>query len=240
MLTVLCEIWHSMMDWIHRFQFFLFDFDGLLVNTEYLHYQAYVNMLAQHGFRLSWNFAQFCELAHLNATALKENLYAEFSDLDPNWEVLYAEKMKAYFELLIAGKVELMPGVAALLSALDVASIRRCVVTNSLLDQTKLIRSQIPILRTIDHWITREDYEKPKPYPDGYLRAIELYSKAGDRIIGFEDTLRGLQALRQTPATPVLICPGHHPLLEIALEGGGGHFESIAEIPTDAFLHADL
>lgn len=219
------------MDWIHRFQLFLFDFDGLLVSTEVTHYQAYVDMLRNEGIEIDWGFQRFCELAHLNASALKEALYAEYPRLDPDWNRLYAEKKRIYYELISAGKVGLMPGAEELLRALEQAKIQRCVVTNSFREQIELIRSQLPALQTIPHWITRENYENPKPAPDGYLRAIELYGKKGDKIIGFEDSVRGLESLRQTPALPVLICPSHHPLLEMALDGGKAlHFKSLAEI----------
>jgi beta-phosphoglucomutase len=219
------------MKWIKQFQLFLFDFDGLLVNTEHLHYQAYVNMLARRGYQLDWSFSQFCELAHLNAQALRDGIYSAFPDLEPNWDMLYEEKKQAYLNLLLSGKVELMPGVERLLKELAAAKIRRCVVTNSLLEQTRLISSQLPILKTIPNWITREDYTKPKPDPEGYLRAIALCGQPGDRIIGFEDSVRGLQALQQTPALPVLICPAHHPLIEIASQGLMLHFESFEAIP---------
>ncbi len=218
------------MRWIHNFQLFLFDFDGLLVNTEHLHYQAYVNMLAKRGITLSLSFANFFELAHLSSSAWKEALYAEIPNLEPNWQILYSEKKEAYLSLIQSGKVELMPGVARLLKALDEAKIRRCVVTHSTLEDTKLIRSQLPILETIPKWITREDYEKPKPSPECYLKAIELYGEKGDRIIGFEDSVRGLKALRGTSALSILICPKHHPLLSIALEDGGQHFESLSDV----------
>src|SRR5690349_7373282 len=102
------------MKWIHDFQLFLFDFDGLLVNTEHLHYQAYVNMLANRGLTLGWSFAQFCEVAHINSSAIREAIYAQFPDLEPNWNLLYEEKKEAYLQLLTAGKVELMPGVERL------------------------------------------------------------------------------------------------------------------------------
>jgi HAD superfamily hydrolase (TIGR01509 family) len=207
------------MKWIEKFQLFLFDFDGLLVNTEHIHYQAYIDMMALHGHQLKWSFLRFCEVAHLNSTALKEALYADFPTLSPNWTALYADKKKAYYTLVSAGKVELMPGVSELLQALEQAGIRRCVATNSFLEQIELIRSQIPLLRTIPHWITRENYEKQKPDPDSYLQAIKLCAKPGDRIIGFEDSIRGIQALRGTPATPVLICPSTHPLLSLVPKG---------------------
>ena len=225
------------MKWIRDFQLFLFDFDGLLVNTEHIHHQAYVNMLERRGFHLDWSFATYCEVAHVSADALREALYAEFPALEPNWSLVYAEKKKAYFDLLSSGKVEMMPGVERLLRELAAAGIRRCVVTHSAFEQTNLIRSQIPALQSLPKWITREDYEKPKPHPECYLRAIELYGQKGDRIIGFEDSLRGLEALRQTPAIPVLICPSHHPLIDVALARGGvTHFDSLEQIPTSGWL----
>ena len=215
------------MQWIHRFDLFLFDFDGLLVNTEHLHYQAYVNMLAKRGYALQLSFAKFIELAHLHSDAWKEALYAEIPDLESNWEDFYNGKKEAYLELIVSGKVELMPGVSTLLKALEEAQIRRCVVTHSILPYVELIRAQIPVLLTLPKWVTREEYEKPKPDPECYLRAIALYGKPDDRIIGFEDSLRGFKALRGTPATPILICPKHYPLLAMALEDGGKHFESL-------------
>ena len=224
------------MKWIRDFQLFLFDFDGLLVDTEGLHYAAYVNMMARRGYRLDWSYAQYSQMAHLNATAIKEGLYAQFPDLDPNWDQVYNEKKEAYLELLGSGKLKLMPGVEPLLKELEKANIRRCVVTHSLLEQTRLIRAKMPVLNSIPKWVTREDYEKPKPDPECYLRAIQLYGQAGDKIIGFEDSVRGLQALKGTPALPVLVCPSHHPLLEIATEGDVVHFESFEEIPKDKLL----
>lgn len=215
--------------WIRNFDLFLFDFDGLLVNTEHLHYAAYVNMLAARGYMLDWSFSRYCQAAHLNSTAIREGIYAQFPTLDSDWQTLYNEKKKNYFELISSGKVELMPGVEALLVELDRQKKRSVVVTNSFFEQIQLIRAQLQILNLIPDWVTREDYEKPKPSPDGYLRAIQLYGKPGDRMIGFEDSIRGLQALQQTPALPILICESHHPLLEMASQGAL-HFESLQSV----------
>jgi HAD superfamily hydrolase (TIGR01509 family) len=220
------------MNWIRNFHLFLFDFDGLLVDTEALHYQAYINTLAKRGYLLNWSYSRYSEMAHLNATAIREGLYADFPDLDPNWAQIYEEKKQIYLQLLASGAVKLMPGVELLLRALENENIRRCVVTHSPFEQTRAIRSRLPVLDTIPHWITRENYEKSKPDPECYFKAIELHGHLGDRIIGFEDSARGLKALAATPALPVLVCPSHHPLLEMALEGGGGaiHVESFEQI----------
>lgn len=221
------------MDWTDKYDMFLFDFDGLLVNTEHIHYQAYVNTLKRRGYKLDWNFLEFCQNAHFESSGLEESIYAKFPELkesEPSWKVLYEEKKKAYLSLLQGGKVELMPGVSDLLIHLDKNKKRSCVVTNSLKEQTDLIKAQLPILKTIAHWITRVDYEYPKPHPECYLRAIELYSVSGDRIIGFEDTLKGIKALLKTPAKPVLICPMDHPQIRAIMDSSVSHFTSFEEI----------
>lgn len=218
------------MDWIYKYQLFLFDFDGLLVNTEHLHFEAYKQMLAARGCVVDWGFSQFCQLAHLNSEALKQAIYRKFPNLEPTWSVLYEEKKNIYYSLISRGSIALMPGVEPLLLELHNRNIRTVVVTNSLYEQIALIRSQIPALQTINYWITREDYENPKPHPECYLRAIELYGQKGDKIIGFEDSIRGLKALLQTPAQPVLVCSKDHPLLDDSLPANVLHFSSMADV----------
>lgn len=214
------------MKWVEDFDLFLFDFDGLLVDTESLHYRAYIEVLAGRGFMLDWSFIQFCALAHLSATALREAFYAKWPDLDPDWEGIYADKKRSYLRLVQQGEVKLMGGVENLLLCLNEKKIRRCVVTHSPQEQIDLICSGLPLLNTIPHWVTRHQYKEPKPHPECYRRAIELYGREGDRIIGFEDSIRGWQALKQTEARPVLICPPDHPLLSEALDRGAEHVMS--------------
>lgn len=222
------------MEWFDCFDFFLFDFDGLLVNTEKLHYQAYQQLVKKRGFVLDWSFDQFCGLAHLNAHALKDSICQQFPSLKAiPWEVLYSEKKALYLEILNAtDSISLMPGVEELLKKLKAKSKKSCVVTNSLKEQIDLIRKKIPLLENIPYWVTREDYDQAKPAPDGYLKAISLYGvkKEGEeRVIGFEDSLRGLKALQMTKAAPVLICSAKHPQMK-NLDQNILHVESFFEL----------
>ncbi len=196
------------MDWVNHYQLFLFDFDGILVNTEELHYLAYIKMCADRGFSLKWDQKTYMSIALYSATGIREGIYRELPELEreePNWAVLYEEKKRAYFQLLVNRGPRLMPGVKELLEELERKKIKRCVVTHSPQEQIALIRSQNPILNTIPHWITREDYSQPKPAPESYLKAIERLKMEGDRVIGFEDSPRGLQALLGTEAEGILL-----------------------------------
>lgn len=196
------------MHWIKDYQLFLFDFDGILVNTEKLHYLAYKKMCSDRGFSLKWDMKTYIRHAMYSADGIKEGIYKEFPDLfryEPCWDLLYGEKKQAYAELIRSDGTELMPGVEDLLRDLDIAGIKRCVVTHSSAEQIALIRAHHPILDSIPIWITREDYNQPKPSPECYLQAISRLAEKNDRIIGFEDSPRGLKALLGTIAEGVLI-----------------------------------
>lgn len=201
------------MQWIENYDLFLFDFDGLLVDTERLHYRAYLDALKKRNFHCDWDFRTFCSLAHHNATALKEALCGAYP-LEASWESFYEEKKVEYLALLKKTKVAWMPGVKELLLTLEKKKIPRCVVTNSPQEQIDLIREKSPTLQTIPHWITRHQYQNPKPDPECYQLAITQLATSKDRVIGFEDSLRGFEALSQTRAKAVLICPEDHPLLQ--------------------------
>ena len=96
------------MKWIHNYQLFLFDFDGLLVDTEPLHFKAYQEICRARGFSLDWDLKKFCWVAHTKASGMRDGLYTEFPELftmEPRWEVLYQEKKDAYERLLKLGKL---------------------------------------------------------------------------------------------------------------------------------------
>lgn len=202
------------MDWIFQYQLFMFDFDGLLVNTENLHYQAYRAMCAARGVDFNWDFEKYCQYAHYEAAGFREAIFRDFPQLkesESDWEILYEEKKAALIRLVEEGKTEMMPGVESLLKTLEKHGINRCVVTHSPNSLIEAIRSQNKILDTIPHWITREHYNKPKPDSECYLTAIQKHASKGDKVIGFEDTPRGLRALMGTPATPIIVCQIEYP-----------------------------
>ncbi len=175
-------------------------------------------MCKQRGYNLDWSLFEFFQAAHFASTGLRDAIYRKFPDLqkeEPRWEVLYAEKKKCYEELLEKGSLSLMPGVEDVLVALEKANKRRCVVTNSTKLQVDLIKERLPLLQTIPVWFTRENYREPKPHPEGYLKAIGELGQPGDRLIGFEDSTKGFQALKDAGVpTALLIGPSDHPQMK--------------------------
>jgi beta-phosphoglucomutase len=219
------------MNWIQDYQLFLFDFDGLLVDTERLHFASYREMCHRHGWEMNWDFQQFCREAHGKPMGIFEAIEREFPNIfkdGSSRELLYAEKKAIYVEILKNTRLELMEGAANLLNILSEKGAKRAVVTNSPLEHIEIIKASLPILSSIPLWITREDYSHPKPSPEGYLIAIEKLRKQGDRVIGFEDTLKGLKALLAAGVESILVCPAQSDHVRECISLGAKHFESLS------------
>ena len=192
----------------------LFDFDGLLVDTEKLHYLAYQEALQKWGCPLDINFETYISLAHHESgKGLKDYIERTFPTLSGKWSEVRGDKLIIYSHL-VQTNIELMPFVSVLLISLTEKNIPSCVVTNSLKKDVDAIKSHHPTLNLIPHWITRENYEKPKPQPDGYLTALKLFPEiAPSDALGLEDTLKGIHALQAASIPAILICDSHHPQL---------------------------
>lgn len=217
------------MQWIEQFQFFLFDFDGVLVDTEPLHYEAYRQVFLDRGIPWPFDFEQYCTAALAASQGLKKALLTQLPDLD--WDAVSVEKKHNYWEMLQAKPLMLMPGVERILQALQTHKCISCVVTNSYRNQVEAIKEKIPLLQSIPHWMTREDYEHPKPSPEGYLKAIDRFAPTPEcKVVGFEDSLKGFEALSQTRARAILICPAHRTHVSTCLAMGGEHFTSFEAI----------
>lgn len=219
--------------WLQQFPTIFFDFDGLLVDTEPLHYQAYQAMLQGRGLELTWDFAHYVSIAHFSSGGLEQEIYKDFPQLkqeEPDWAVLYREKKAKLEELFHKVSFSFMPGIEEMLQELPAYDLKTCVVTNSTKKQTEIIKKKLPLLQNIPNWVTREDYSRPKPSPDSYLAALEKMGVSADEVIGFEDTIRGLRALKAAGIKGVLLSAPHHPQMKDPLAKGSLWFPSMKEI----------
>ena len=218
-----------------QYDLFLFDFDGLLVDTEPLHYKAYQSVIQALGLSLTWSFPEYCQKAQISSPYLREQLNAHIPELkNYDWDTLYSAKKSAYLDLLSAYPLQLMPGVIPFLEALSQKTVTHAVVTHSPREQINAICHRLPELDSIPHWFTREDYEHPKPAPDGYLTAWKALG--GQHPVGFEDSIRGVQSLKAAGIAPVLIRPDYYPPADEATCEGALCACSFTEIGLERFF----
>lgn len=191
------------------YEIYLLDLDGLLIDTEGLHFEAYQSAARAYGFELGWTLGEFKLRAHAAASTLREALQGPLSTSEQGggWAAFYNAKQMHFQRIVQERAIECMPGARELLISLQEQRARFCVVTNSTSQQVELLRARCCDLSRVQNWIVRENYRRPKPAPDGYLAALRKFRVSPARAIGFEDSLKGLTALMRAGVRGVLICP---------------------------------
>ncbi|MBO7542722.1 beta-phosphoglucomutase family hydrolase [bacterium] len=176
----------------------LFDLDGVLVDSHYLHYKSW-DMLAKD---LSLNFTQKQgdDFRGMAREVCLERLLTVFNDrpMPSKEEVkeLTDRKNRYYLDLLHnCDPDELrLPGAVKLLEDLNKAGIRSVVASGS-----KNAKDVIRCAKLGEYFyavVDRMDITKTKPAPDIFLKAQEVSGAAPDEVVGIEDALLGLEALK--------------------------------------------
>ena len=108
-----------------------------------------------------------------------------------------AGRDRRYQELLAAGDLAdlLLPGVAAGLAAIA-GRFRLAIVTSSEPEPFAAVHARAGILHHFELALTRDQYDKAKPDPEPYLRALARLAVARERCLVVEDSERGLRAAK--------------------------------------------
>jgi beta-phosphoglucomutase len=219
-------------DLTKEYQVFLFDFDGLLADTEHVHFEAFKELLKRWKYDLDWQFRDYVNAAHFSTTGLKDTILKKFPDLEEKvgpWKEWYSKKNAIYIELLGKG-VQLLPGAKELLDHLKEANIKRAVVTHSPKNLVDIIKAQHECLQSIPNWYTRELYTKAKPDPECYDYAMDKLCEEGEKAIGFEDSPRGVKALLNSRAKPVWVGPEDYPGKDVIKDERILHLSSLSDL----------
>ena len=184
-----------------KFDLFLFDLDGTLINTEDLHYQSYKESLEYFKYTKEFTFDDYCKIVHYNDELFKSFIYTE---LNTNYKSFYQHKKEVYTKK-INQKLEFNPFVEQFLQNLFDNNIKTAIVTHTEKDTVDLILEKLPLLKKCNKILTRDDYINRKPHPECYIKALNYFPDCKNPI-GFEDSYKGFLSLNQTSITPVLIC----------------------------------
>ncbi len=172
----------------------LFDNDGVLVDTEGYYFQANREVLARFGVVLDRE--AYVELFLRDSRGAWDRLRERGVGERAIW-LARAERDRRYEELLAAGDLTdlLLPGVADGLAALA-GRFRLAIVTSSEPGPFAAVHARAGILHHFELSLTREQYEKAKPDPEPYVRAVERLGVPRERCLVVEDSERGLRAAK--------------------------------------------
>jgi len=168
---------------------YIFDFDGVLVNTMPLHFAAYSQALEEIGVPLDRD--QFYRQAGMTGRE-QITFFCRKAGVDADVEAVYRRKTsiaKDHFEL-----VEPIPCNIEFFRVLKDAGFPVAIASGSSKP------SILPVVKRYDIpaeiIISCEDVEKGKPHPDLFLEAAKQMNLPPDNCVVVEDSDVGVEAAR--------------------------------------------
>ncbi|WP_035392730.1 HAD family hydrolase [Chlamydia avium] len=190
---------------VQDYQVFLFDLDGLLVDTEPLYYRAFLSVCHQNDLDITIDFPTYYRLAMLGRETFQKEIVSLFPEMHALFPQCFYEREKIYQQLISTEIPRLLPGVIEFLDFLNKEKKTLGMVTNSSRASVERFSYYFPVFTHFQFLVTREDYVRPKPYSDSYRYAYQNFVREGEKVIGFEDSVKGLRALTGIPAALVAI-----------------------------------
>ncbi|MBI4840869.1 MAG: HAD family phosphatase [candidate division NC10 bacterium] len=203
----------------------IFDFDGVLIDSEPLHLRAFQEILPAFGRRLTEQeyYAQY--IVYSDREVLERLLPA-----GETLEAALVAKERRYRELVEAGVPVFRDGLA-LLSQTD--GWRVGLATGSLRSEVERILRSLGIRERFGTIVTREDCRKGKPDPEPFLLAARALGLAPHRCVVIEDTPGGVQAAKAAGMACVAVT---HSCRRDSLVGADLVVDDLAAVPLAAVL----
>ena len=167
-------------------KYILFDNDGVLVETERYYFLATQRALAQYGVTLTETYYQSIMSKAITAWHLMLNTGYLQEDVDAA-----RQQRNIYYQEYLRNEPLYINGVENVLHVLS-KEYKMAIVTTSRREDFEIIHVDKRLTQYMEFVLCEEDYPRAKPYPDPYLKGLELFgaSKADTLIV--EDSQRGL------------------------------------------------
>lgn len=196
---------------------FLFDFDGVIVDSELLHFHAFQRAAKDVGLKLTETdyFEELLgrddrgcwrEIARRNNVTLKPAQLLE----------LCTYKARLTRDIILERKYKPLPGVEQTVRGLY-RHYPLAIVSGALREEIELMLDGIGLRDCFKHITAAEDVTRGKPDPMGYLQTLAAISNGSKRPITpaqcviFEDAPRVITATRQKKFRVIGVASSHAP-----------------------------
>lgn len=169
----------------------LFDNDGVLVHTEPLYYEAN-KIILKKELNLDLEFEYYMNIMSKGGSAFE---LAFSNGVSKSVVEACRTKRDSLYQELITTKDIAIKDVKTVLKELA-KKYKMAIVTTSRRVDFELIHKNRGIVDFMDFVLCEEDYERAKPFPDPYLKALEIFGARAEDAVVVEDSNRGLVAAK--------------------------------------------
>jgi beta-phosphoglucomutase len=197
----------------------IFDFDGVIVDSEMLHLKAFNIVLAPYNKQITKEQYYKEMLGLSDADLFKTLVEKDFPVLHTNGGqetddqklAGLLEKKRVVFEGLARSECRPIGGVKAFLDILKLNMIPAAICSGALLNEIKIILDANQLTGYFDVIVSAEQVKRGKPFPDGFLLTLQkLNEKIRPKILPahcvvIEDSQWGLIAAQKADMKTIAV-----------------------------------
>jgi beta-phosphoglucomutase len=189
-------------------QAIIFDFDGVIADSEFIHYKAFLAIAQELG--ITFDYEEYLET------------YVGFSDRDafrimvgavPGKPGTPAQEAKvktlvelkaAAFEKIVAQGIQPVPGTIDLIHAANSEGLPIAIASGATRQDIQIVLQKLGIATLISIIVSADDVEQSKPHPASYTLAFQKLSQkhpaknlTPENTLAIEDTHAGLTSAKK-------------------------------------------
>lgn len=175
----------------------IFDFDGLILDTELPEYQAWQEIYHEHGSSLPLSLWVSTIGTHASEHGFDPVRFLEnqIGQQSGDGDALWAQHKERSTELIAMQPV--LPGVEAWIGEARRLGIRLAVASSSPRAWVHGHLCRLGLLQQFDAIRTSEDVSRTKPAPDLFLAALEALGVEPSEAVVIEDSPNGVTAAKR-------------------------------------------
>ncbi|MEO8449900.1 MAG: HAD family phosphatase [Gemmatimonadota bacterium] len=211
----------------------LFDFDGVIVNSEEHHRLALTAMLDDYGIALG-RAAYYRDFLGLEDRECVRQAFAGAGRAVDTPDLARAIATKiVHYERALGSEVALVPGAADFIQSASNAGVRCGLVSGARRREIDVVLARTNLASCFQVVVAAEDVTQCKPSPEGYGMGLRGLGLTAERCVAIEDSFPGFRAARGARLSCLMLTTSHPASelheAELVWDSFAGH--AIADLP---------
>lgn len=192
----------------------IFDFNGIIVDDEPIHFELFKKVLGEEGIALTKDAYYARYLGFDDRGAFSFGYHEHNRPLSDAKLVELIDRKAVYYQDAIRNHVAIFPGVKNLVADLA-QSLPLAVASGALRNEIETILSAAGLIDHFKAIVSAEDVERGKPEPDIFLKALAaLNAQNGNAIqanecVVIEDSKEGIKGARRAGMKCLAVTNSH-------------------------------
>lgn len=181
----------------------LFDFDGVVVQSEPLHMETFLELLKPYGVKVNekrW----YREFAGTGSKHIFEVLVEEFK-IPKSVDELVQIRKTNYEKAVRSGRLKLTPGIVEFLEKLRQKKVKTAIVSGSHRTNINVALEMFGLAKFFDVIVSGDALEKRKPDPEPFLYAARKLGIKPEECIAIEDSISGAKSVKAAGMKLIII-----------------------------------